>query len=67
MFQEELSQRGGGRATYFDFAVNFFIFFISFAGIDIATSRKHLLIKVTPDFHLTYSKNGGNLGSESKR
>ena len=22
--------------------------------------------KVTPDFHLTYSKNGGNLGSESK-
>ena len=29
-------------------------------------SRKHLLTKVTPDFHLTYSKNGGNLGSESK-
>ena len=29
-------------------------------------SRKHLRIKVTPDFHLTYSKNGGNLGSESK-
>ena len=30
------------------------------------TSRKHLRTKVTPDFHLTYSKNGGNLGSESK-
>ena len=26
------------------------------------TSRKHLRTKVTPDFHLTYSKNGGNLG-----
>ena len=25
-------------------------------------SRKLLRIKVTPDFHLTYSKNGGNLG-----
>ena len=22
--------------------------------------------KVTPDFHLTYSKKGGNLGSDSK-
>ena len=30
------------------------------------TSRKHLHTKVTPDFHLTYSKNGGNTGSESK-
>ena len=30
------------------------------------TSQKHLRTKVTPDFHLTYSKNGGNLGSESK-
>ena len=29
-------------------------------------SWKHLHTKVTPDFHLTYSKNGGNLGSESK-
>ena len=24
------------------------------------TSRKHLRTKVTPDLHLTYSKNGGN-------
>ena len=32
----------------------------------IKTSRKHLRTKVTPDFHLTYNKNGGNLGSESK-
>ena len=30
------------------------------------TSRKHLRTKVTPDFHLTYSTNGGNLGSGSK-
>ena len=30
------------------------------------TSRKHLRTKVTPDFHLTYSKNGVYLGSESK-
>ena len=29
-------------------------------------SQKHLRTKVTPEFHLTYSKNGGNLGSESK-
>ena len=27
-----------------------------------STSRKHLRTKVTPDMHLTYSKNGGNLG-----
>ena len=30
------------------------------------SSRKHLRTKVTPDFHLTYRKNGGNVGSESK-
>ena len=33
----------------------------------LVSSRKHLRTKVTPDFHLTYSKNGGNLGSETKR
>ena len=27
-----------------------------------STSRKHLRTKVTPDLHLTYSKNGRNLG-----
>ena len=32
----------------------------------VTTSWKHLRTKVMPDFHLTYSKNGGNLGSESK-
>ena len=32
----------------------------------LRSSRKHLRTKVTPDFHLTYSKNGGNLGSGSK-
>ena len=31
-----------------------------------SSSRKNLRTKVTPDFHLTYSKNRGNLGSESK-
>ena len=30
--------------------------------IPLQTSRKLLRIKVTPDLHLTYSKNGGNLG-----
>ena len=30
------------------------------------TSRKRLHTKVTPDFQLTYSKNGGNLGLVSK-
>ena len=29
------------------------------------TSRKHLRTKVTPDWHLTYSKNGGG-GGESE-
>ena len=40
-----------------------------FVGIGLKqafSSRKHLRTKATPDFHLTYSKNGGNLGSESK-
>ena len=32
------------------------------AGSISTTSRKPLRIKVTPDLHLTYSKNGGNLG-----
>ena len=27
------------------------------------SSWKHLCTKITPDFHLTYSNNGGNLGS----
>ena len=30
--------------------------------LDIYPSRELLRIKVTPDLHLTYSKNGGNLG-----
>ena len=34
---------------------------VSQASVD-STSRKLLHIKVTPDLHLTYSKNGGNLG-----
>ena len=29
---------------------------------NVNPSRKLLRIKVTPDLHLTYSKNGGNLG-----
>ena len=27
-----------------------------------STSRKHICTKITPDLHLTYSKNGGNQG-----
>ena len=29
-------------------------------------SREHLCTKVTPDLHLTYSRNGGNLGLDLK-
>ena len=37
--------------------------FIVFVNVkDTYTSRKLLRIKVTPDLHLTYSKNVGNLG-----
>ena len=32
------------------------------ASLILSSSRKLLRIKVTPDLHLTYSKNGGNLG-----
>ena len=39
----------------------------AFKNFDENPSQKHLRTKVTPDLHLTYSKNGGNLGSESKR
>ena len=35
-------------------------------AVSKSTSQKHLRTNVTPDFHVTYSKNGGNLGSESK-
>ena len=41
-------------------------FIVNRAELSILSSRKHLRTKVTPDFHLTYSKNRGNLGSESK-
>ena len=30
--------------------------------LELYSSRKLLRIKVNPDWHLTYSKNGGNLG-----
>ena len=29
--------------------------------VENITSREHLRTKVTPDLHLTYSKDGGNL------
>ena len=35
---------------------------ILIVGVTVFSSRKLLRIKVTPDLHLTYSKNGGNLG-----
>ena len=37
-------------------------FHIIIYSICLTSSRKLLRIKVTPDLHLTYSKNGGNLG-----
>ena len=45
------------------FFVLFFVFFVFFfMYLHLPASRKLLRIKVTPDLHLTYSKNGGNLG-----
>ena len=38
------------------------IYLSLYANCSLITSRKLLRIKVTPDLHLTYSKNGGNLG-----
>ena len=38
----------------------------SFVLQEDISSRKNLRTKVTPDFHLTYSENGENLGSGSK-
>ena len=35
---------------------------IKISRVQPTSSRKHLRTKVTPDFHLRYSKNGGNLG-----
>ena len=35
-------------------------------GSQLYVKYKLLFIKVTPDLHLTYSKNGGNLGSVLK-
>ena len=48
-------------------ALNLTVFCLPFSvssvkQLFIGTSRKLLRIKVTPDLHLTYSKNGGNLG-----
>ena len=43
--------------VFFFFVVVFFLFLFF-----RLTSRKLLRIKVTPDLHLKYSKNGGNLG-----
>ena len=40
----------------------FAVFTLKFKQRGLSTSRKHLRTKVTPDLHLTYSKNGGNLG-----
>ena len=47
----------------FDYIVTLVVVEHALSGI---ASRKHLRTKMTPDFHLTYSKNGRNLGSESK-
>ena len=36
--------------------------FLPVSSANNLSSREHLRTKVTPDLHLTYSKNGGNLG-----
>ena len=50
----------GSEQVYSPYKVNVIVFMPPYS------SRKHLRMIVTPDFHLTYSENGGNLGSESK-
>ena len=51
----EFSRRHGNlKQKPFDFCIEYKPIMYS--------SRKLLRIKVTPDLHLTYSKNGGNLG-----
>ena len=45
-----------------DYARNFCKKKSKYLQWDSKTSRKLLRIKVTPDLHLSYSKNGGNLG-----
>ena len=43
------------------YSLDLFIQLYKYALVAIS-SRKHLRTKVTSDLHLTYSKNGGNLG-----
>ena len=43
-----------------------FVVDLSYVPLEGILLRKHLRTKVTPDFHVTYSKNGGNLESESQ-
>ena len=51
--------------SYKDYKIVFIIptykFIVQFMWQLCSASRKLLRIKVTPDLHLTYSKNGGNL------
>ena len=61
-----------GRNTVVFFLCVCVCVFVCFLGVGggggwgETTSRKHIRAKVTVDFHRTYSKNGGNLVSESK-
>ena len=50
------------RTTFIKWVLNFFETSLNIQNGGTHSSWKLLRIKVTPDLHLTYSKNGGNLG-----
>ena len=58
--------RLGGRGVLSELLKPSFQNYMKDPSVTWPTSRIHLRTKVTPDFHLTYSKNGENLGSGSK-
>ena len=55
LFSSVITSLGEASFIFVNFAHIIFCLFFS-------SSRKLLCIKVTPDLHTTYSKNGGNLG-----
>ena len=65
----DINQINGAPVTNSKLVVSFVVQYmyehrldISSLSININPSREHLHTKVTPTLHLTYSKNGGNLG-----
>ena len=52
-----------GSANRFEsYLVHSFLWYMFLVDRSDSASRKRLCTKVTPDWHLTYSKNGGNQG-----